>query len=135
MAIMSHSSEPQANTFGPTTSTIGIDFQIKDWEVDGQRVRLQIWDTAGQERFRTITRAYFRGTMGTVLGYDVTDRSSFDNVITYWVRLSPNLSCYERSENLTWCRSVSRFLSWKGAPGNSCSGPSLLETRWTFRTG
>nr|AMK47991.1 putative ras-like protein [Lupinus angustifolius] len=31
-----------------------IDFKIKNYEVDGKRIKLQIWDTAGQERFRTI---------------------------------------------------------------------------------
>ena len=31
-------------------------------------------DTAGQERFRTLTQAYYRGAMGIVLVYDVTDR-------------------------------------------------------------
>ncbi|OWM89314.1 hypothetical protein CDL15_Pgr024059 [Punica granatum] len=36
-------------------TTIGIDFKIRNIELDGKRVKLQIWDTAGQERFRTIT--------------------------------------------------------------------------------
>ena len=47
-------------------------------------VRPQIWDTAGQERFRTITKSYFRGAQGILLVYDVTDRQSFDSVVT-WV--------------------------------------------------
>ncbi|XP_003597340.2 ras-related protein RABE1c [Medicago truncatula] len=46
---------------------------------------LQVWDTAGQERFRTITTAYYRGAMGILLVYDVTDESSFNN-ITNWIR-------------------------------------------------
>ena len=41
---------------------------------------MQVWDTAGQERFRTITTAYYRGAMGIVLIYDVTDSRSFENV-------------------------------------------------------
>lgn len=32
-----------------------IDFKIRNVELDGKRIKLQIWDTAGQERFRTIT--------------------------------------------------------------------------------
>eukprot|EP00690_Seculamonas_sp_ecuadoriensis_P001621 EC815085.1.p2 GENE.EC815085.1~~EC815085.1.p2 ORF type:complete len:205 (+),score=97.36 EC815085.1:36-650(+) len=74
------------NTF--TTSfitTIGIDFKIKTIELDGKKVKLQIWDTAGQERFRTITTAYYRGAMGILLVYDVTDESSFTNV-RQWMR-------------------------------------------------
>src|ERR1700735_3823329 len=46
--------------------------------------RLQ-WDTAGQERFRTITTAYYRGAMGILLVYDVTDERSFSN-IRNWIR-------------------------------------------------
>ncbi|URE31483.1 ras-related protein [Musa troglodytarum] len=54
-------------------------------ELDGKRIKLQIWDTAGQERFRTITTAYYRGAMGILLVYDVTDESSFNN-IRNWIR-------------------------------------------------
>ncbi|KAL6776706.1 RAB8 [Auxenochlorella protothecoides x Auxenochlorella symbiontica] len=66
-------------------TTIGIDFKIKKVLIDGKWVKLQIWDTAGQERFRTITSAYYRGAMGILLVYDVTDESSFSN-IRNWMR-------------------------------------------------
>ena len=42
-------------------------------------------DTAGQERFRTITTAYYRGAMGIMLVYDITNDKSFDN-IKNWIR-------------------------------------------------
>eukprot|EP00200_Dunaliella_tertiolecta_P005975 CAMPEP_0202355150 /NCGR_PEP_ID=MMETSP1126-20121109/10166_1 /ASSEMBLY_ACC=CAM_ASM_000457 /TAXON_ID=3047 /ORGANISM="Dunaliella tertiolecta, Strain CCMP1320" /LENGTH=225 /DNA_ID=CAMNT_0048947721 /DNA_START=239 /DNA_END=917 /DNA_ORIENTATION=- len=66
-------------------TTIGIDFKIKKIMVDNKLVKLQIWDTAGQERFRTITSAYYRGAMGILLLYDVTDEASFNN-IRNWMR-------------------------------------------------
>merc|ERR1711871_1808489 len=66
-------------------TTIGIDFKIRTIELDGKRIKLQIWDTAGQERFRTITTAYYRGAMGILLVYDVTDETSFQNIRT-WIR-------------------------------------------------
>ena len=65
--------------------TIGIDFKIKTINLKGKAVKLQIWDTAGQERFRTITQAYYRGAMGILLIYDVTNSKSWSNVRN-WVR-------------------------------------------------
>ena len=54
-------------------------------ELQGKKIKLQIWDTAGQERFRTITQAYYRGAMGILLIYDVTNEKSWLNVRN-WVR-------------------------------------------------
>ncbi|CAG8629500.1 10698_t:CDS:2 [Gigaspora margarita] len=66
------------DSFTPSfITTIGIDFKIRNIELDGKRIKLQIWDTAGQERFRTITPAYYRGAMGILLVYDVTNERSF----------------------------------------------------------
>nr|XP_009679924.1 PREDICTED: ras-related protein Rab-8B [Struthio camelus australis] len=62
-----------------------IDFKIRTIELDGKKIKLQIWDTAGQERFRTITTAYYRGAMGIMLVYDITNEKSFDN-IKNWIR-------------------------------------------------
>jgi small GTP-binding protein len=66
-------------------STIGIDFKIRTIDLDGKKIKLQIWDTAGQERFRTITTAYYRGAMGIMLVYDITNEKSFEN-IRNWIR-------------------------------------------------
>merc|ERR1711862_1047001 len=69
------------DSFSPTfITTIGIDFKIKNVDIDGTRIKLQIWDTAGHERFRTITTSYFRGAQGIGLVYDVTDRRSFESI-------------------------------------------------------
>lgn len=66
-------------------STIGIDFKQKIVNLDGMPIKLQIWDTAGQERFRTLTTAYYRGAMGILVMYDVTNMDSF-NHLAYWFR-------------------------------------------------
>jgi len=66
-------------------TTIGIDFKIKSIQLGDKKIKLQIWDTAGQERFKTITTAYYRGAMGILLVFDVTNRGSFVNVQN-WMR-------------------------------------------------
>lgn len=42
-------------------------------------------DTAGQERFHTITTSYYRGAMGIMLVYDITNEKSFENIVK-WLR-------------------------------------------------
>ncbi|KAI5622246.1 ras-related protein Rab-3A, partial [Silurus asotus] len=89
-------------------STVGIDFKVKTIYRNDQRIKLQIWvgkagerftstthlwntgagagrpqkgaETAGQERYRTITTAYYRGAMGFILMYDITNEESFSAV-------------------------------------------------------
>jgi Ras-related protein Rab-1A len=67
--------------------TIGVDFMIKNVQVDNIVFRVQIWDTAGQERYRTITSSYYRGAHGIFIVYDVTNRTSFNNAIN-WLKES-----------------------------------------------
>ena len=43
-----------------------------------------MWDTAGSEFYRSITKAYFRGALGVVLVYDITQMASFAN-LPYWL--------------------------------------------------
>uniref|UniRef100_A0A8C4MLU5 RAB37, member RAS oncogene family n=1 Tax=Equus asinus asinus TaxID=83772 RepID=A0A8C4MLU5_EQUAS len=65
---------------GSFSATVGIGFTNKVVTVDGVRVKLQIWDTAGQERFRSVTHAYYRDAQALLLLYDITNKSSFDNI-------------------------------------------------------
>ena len=72
-------------------STIGVEFGAKNIQVDGKIFRIQIWDTAGQETFRSITRAYYKNSVCAFVVYDVTNRTSFDN-IKVWVEDCKKLS-------------------------------------------
>jgi Ras-related protein Rab-2A len=61
--------------------TIGVDFGSKTIRLDdGTNVKVQIWDTAGQESFRSITKSYYRGSICALLVYDITRRSTFENL-------------------------------------------------------
>eukprot|EP01028_Stygiella_incarcerata_P006762 TRINITY_DN2749_c0_g1_i1.p1 TRINITY_DN2749_c0_g1~~TRINITY_DN2749_c0_g1_i1.p1 ORF type:complete len:226 (-),score=68.25 TRINITY_DN2749_c0_g1_i1:87-764(-) len=73
------------DTFDQTyQATIGIDFLSKTMYLEDRTVRLQLWDTAGQERFRSLTPSYIRDSSVAVIVYDVTERSSCNNVMK-WV--------------------------------------------------
>ncbi|XP_043958510.1 ras-related protein Rab-37-like [Gambusia affinis] len=65
---------------GSFSATVGIGFTNKEVTVDNVKVQLQIWDTAGQERFRSVTHAYYRDAHALLLLYDITNKSSFDNI-------------------------------------------------------
>ena len=65
-------------------STIGVDFKVRELDVDGKHVKLQIWDSAGQERFRNITTSYYRNCGGIIIVYDITRHDTFVKV-TEWI--------------------------------------------------
>ena len=64
-----------------TEATPGASFFTKHTVSRGKEVSLKMWDTNGHTRFVQIAaQMYLRGAAGVVLGYDVTDRSTFDAV-------------------------------------------------------
>ena len=63
-----------------TKSTVGVEFGSKQLKVEGVNIKLQIWDTAGEERYRAITSAYYKGSKGCFIVYDITSEVSFENV-------------------------------------------------------
>ncbi|XP_011308685.1 ras-related protein Rab-37 isoform X2 [Fopius arisanus] len=65
---------------GNFAATVGIGFTNKVVTVGDTRIKLQIWDTAGQERFRSVTHAYYRDAHALLLLYDVTNKTSYDNI-------------------------------------------------------
>jgi Ras-related protein Rab-8A len=74
------------DTFTPNfIATIGIDFKVRNVELDGRVFKVQIWDTAGQERFRAITQAFYRSVAGIMLVYDITNESTFRG-LRDWMR-------------------------------------------------
>ncbi|ODV87597.1 hypothetical protein CANARDRAFT_21543 [[Candida] arabinofermentans NRRL YB-2248] len=68
-----------------TRATIGVEFATRTIDIDGKRVKSQIWDTAGQERYRAITAAYYRGALGALVVYDISNSDSYESV-SRWLR-------------------------------------------------
>jgi len=60
--------------------TIGVEFAVKTININNYNVKLQIWDTGGQERFRYVRPLYYKGSMGCIILFDLTNRESFDHV-------------------------------------------------------
>lgn len=60
-------------------STIGVEFASRILQLDDTKIKIQLWDTAGQEKYRAITRSYYRGAVGILLVFDITNQTSFHN--------------------------------------------------------
>jgi small GTP-binding protein len=65
-------------------NTIGVDYIMKQYTINGTEYNLDIWDTAGQERFRAITRAYYRDAQAIFIVFDLSNYDSFMN-ISHWI--------------------------------------------------
>lgn len=65
--------------------TAGVDHVAKNVEHLNKTVQVQIWDTAGQDRFREPALVYYRGAVGIILVYDVSEPQSFQN-LDYWIK-------------------------------------------------
>lgn len=74
------------NEFSASTpATIGVEFATISFKINNDIVKAQIWDTAGQERYRAITSAYYRGTYGALIVYDITRKSTLTQSVNHWL--------------------------------------------------
>ena len=61
-------------------ATMGADFAYLKTTVDENIIEWQIWDLAGQPAFRSVMKAYFKGSMGALAVYDVTQPKSLESI-------------------------------------------------------
>ena len=61
-------------------ATVGVEFGSKLFKLNGHNIKAQIWDTAGQEKYKAITGAYYKGSKGAFVVYDITRKETFESV-------------------------------------------------------
>lgn len=81
---------------GTSKPTVGIDNFEKCFAHDRGQITIQMWDTAGEERYRTITSAYYKPAHGFLLAYDATNKKSFANVTSTWLK---QMNTYSANKN------------------------------------
>lgn len=69
-----------------TKMTIGVEFFLKEVEIDGKQCTLQLWDFGGQERFRFLLESYVLGAKGALLMFDLTRPMTLEN-LQQWVNI------------------------------------------------
>ena len=65
--------------------TKGTDLKIKNINIEGKLIKLQILDAPGAESLRNSIKPNYKVAHGIILIYDVSDRSSFKN-LRYWIK-------------------------------------------------
>ncbi len=69
-----------------TKITLGVEFFMKELNIEGRQINLQIWDFGGQEHFRPLLKNYSMGARGALLLFDLTRPSSLEK-IDEWVNI------------------------------------------------
>ena len=73
------------NTFDiDCSSTIGNDTYSRVVKLDGEIINVSFYDTAGQEKYKSISLSLIRHADGILLIYDITKKSSYNN-ISQWM--------------------------------------------------
>ena len=65
-------------------ATMGADFAYLKTEIDDYNIEWSIWDLAGQPAFRGVMKSYYKGAMGALAVYDVTQPKTLDSLDS-WV--------------------------------------------------
>lgn len=67
-------------------STIGVDVQVKSYQMFSTNINILLWDTAGQEKFQSLSSAFYRDSIAVFLCFDYSNRKSFED-IPKWIDL------------------------------------------------
>ena len=71
-----------------TMSTLSGSCAIKKIQLENNKtIELELWDTPGHEAYRSLIKLFLANTDCFVLGFDVTNKNSFDE-IKFWYSLA-----------------------------------------------
>ena len=75
------------NIFNPRQlSTQGASYVSKVVEIKkNKKIKFELWDTAGEEKYRAIARVFYQNASVCILVYDITRRTSFDEIKNFWI--------------------------------------------------
>ena len=66
-------------------STIGMEFTIKRYKIDGKTFHLHLYDTGGAEHFGSLRQNYYYNADCVLIVYDITKNESFKS-IDNWIK-------------------------------------------------
>ncbi|MHA1689909.1 MAG: GTP-binding protein [Promethearchaeota archaeon] len=68
-------------------ATIGINITTHSIQLFGNEIIFSLWDIGAQEYFRRVRRTYYNGSKAAFIVFSLTDRTSFENVKTWFDEL------------------------------------------------
>ena len=71
-------------------STIGMEIGTKLFEREKQKINIQLWDTMGEEQYKSLAKIYYKGAMGALTVFDLTNKDSFLNVLKWIENIKQN---------------------------------------------
>ncbi len=66
--------------------TIGVEFFLKEVEINNHHCTLQLWDFGGQQRFRFLLESYVLGAKGALLLFDLTRPITLEK-LEQWIEI------------------------------------------------
>lgn len=99
------------NSFNPNEiATIGTSSESKEIIINTKTIKLDFWDTAGFERYRSVNRIFHKNCDVVLLVYNITIRSSFEEIKNYHYQNSKTLA--KDASMIITSLFFSIYLSW-----------------------
>ena len=77
--------------------TVGRDKSLKEIEINGKTLNLEIWDTPGQEKFNSASKMFMKNTKIALIVYSIIDKNSFKK-LDKWIDMVNETN---KNENVT----------------------------------
>jgi len=71
--------------------TIGVNITEKEVRRPNINIKLMIWDLAGQSKYQRIRFQFYQGSDGILLVFDLTNRSTFENIFKWYEDMKKNI--------------------------------------------
>lgn len=83
--------EAKTDLIQRTKVNIGVDFIVKNIEINGKKIKLQIWDVGGEERLKFLLPTHIRGANGAIIMYDSNKAGSLKFIFDYIEIINKNV--------------------------------------------
>jgi small GTP-binding protein len=79
-------------------STIGANVSVTNFTVSfnnhNYNIRCLVWDLAGQVEYKNVRKSYYQGAHASLLIYDISNRSSYNNIIKWMNELKDQVKTF-----------------------------------------